>query len=118
MKNLYNFKIKLMIEHRIPLKRSIHYKSAKFVQTQKVENFQLSFTALLPTKSAWQSIIFGVITYLFAGARSNMVSGNPTLVCYSGPLHVFEQSGSISYLMRKRILSFLASKRSLLPASN
>ena len=54
---------------------SIHYERAK-VQTQKIENIQLLFTVLNPTKSAWNSILFDVITYLFAGARSEMVNGN------------------------------------------
>ena len=56
---------------------SIHYEHAKFVQAQKVENFQLSFTALFSIKSLEWNLI--LITYLFAGARSKMVSGNHAL---------------------------------------
>ena len=55
---------------------SIYYERAQFVQIQKNEIFQLSFTALFPTKSSWNSIIFDVITYPFAGAHSKMVNGN------------------------------------------
>ena len=48
---------------------SIHYEHAKFVRTQKAEIFQLSFTALFPSKSEWILIIFDVILYLFSGAH-------------------------------------------------
>ena len=46
------------------------------IKGKKVENFQLLFTALFPSKSARISILFDVITYLFADARSKMVNGN------------------------------------------
>ena len=51
---------------------SIHYERVKFVQTQKVEMHSLHFI------SDQERVEFNTfLTYLFAGARSEMVSGNP-----------------------------------------
>ena len=61
-----------------PVKRgSLNYKRAKFVQ--KVEHFQLSFTAFFFDQERVDLILFDVITYLFAGARSKTVVGKPAL---------------------------------------
>ena len=57
---------------------SIQYESTKFVQIQKVGNFQLLFAALFLIKSAWNTIL-RVTAYLFAGARSKMMNGNHAL---------------------------------------
>ena len=48
------------------LKRDFHSLRAREICTD----------SLFPTKSAWKSILFDVIKYFFAGARSKMVNEN------------------------------------------
>ena len=81
---------------------SIHCKRAKFVV--KVEHFQLSFTAFFPTKSAWNSVLFDAIAYLFAGARSIMVNGNHAVLLYISK-STFKSCSRILHQIRTQLLS-------------